>query len=83
MGQVQQVKTFLADPFEAFVSLTENERRVLRLASRALPNRVIGDRMGMSLPMVAYTLRSGLLKIGLKKADLGDWAFTQIEKMLE
>ncbi len=78
MGKAEQVSKILDDPFVSFKQLTDDERRVLRLASRGFTNRYIGQSQGISEEMVAYVLRNGLLKLNVKKKDLPNIVFALI-----
>jgi DNA-binding NarL/FixJ family response regulator len=82
MGQVQQIREVLDDPFRIYPTLTPIERRVLRLASRGASNRTIAGKLAMTNPMVAYTMRSGMLKMNVKKSDLPDIVFSLISKII-
>ena len=82
MGKIEQVKSILEDPFGDFVRLTDQEKNVLRLASRGFTNRYIGSNQGMSEEMVAYTLRNSLLKLDMKKKDLPNIVFARIERVV-
>jgi DNA-binding NarL/FixJ family response regulator len=82
MGKVEQVRDLLEDPFVSFKQLTDDERRVLRLASRGFTNRYISQSQGISEEMVAYVLRNGLLKLNVKKKDLPNIVFALIGEIV-
>ena len=82
MSKAEQVSKLLDDPFVSFKQLTDDERRVLRLASRGFTNRYISQRQGISEEMVAYVLRNGLLKLNVKKKDLPNIVFALIGEIV-
>ena len=82
MSKAEQVSKLLDDPFVSFKQLKDDERRVLRLASRGFTNRYISQRQGISEEMVAYVLRNGLLKLNVKKKDLPNIVFALIGEIV-
>jgi DNA-binding CsgD family transcriptional regulator len=82
MGKIGQVRSILEDPFDDWDRLTDQEKNVLRLASRGFTNRYISSNQGISEEMVAYTLRNGLLKLDVKKKDLPNLVFARIERIV-
>ena len=82
MSKAEQVSKLLDDPFVSFKQLNDDERRVLRLASRGFTNRYISQRQGISEEMVAYVLRNGLLKLNVKKKDLPNIVFALIGEIV-
>ena len=82
MSKAEQVSKLLNDPFVSFKQLNDDERRVLRLASRGFTNRYISQRQGISEEMVAYVLRNGLLKLNVKKKDLPNIVFALIGEIV-
>ena len=83
MSKAEQVSKLLDDPFVSFKQLTDDERRVLRLASRGFTSRNISNRLGVSEEMVWYFLRNGLLKLNVKKKDLPNIVFALIGEIVE
>lgn len=82
MGKIEQVRACLLNPFVDYPQLNEQERRVLRLASRGYTNKSIASNQGISDDMVAYLLRNGLLKLNVNKKDLPNIVFATIEKIV-
>ena len=82
MSKSEQVSKLLDDPFVSFKQLNDDERRVLRLASRGFTSRNISNRLGVSEEMVWYFLRNGLLKLNVKKKDLPNIVFALIGEIV-
>jgi DNA-binding CsgD family transcriptional regulator len=82
MGKIEQVRSILKNPFGKYPNLSEQEERVLRLASRGLTNREIALGEMISEEMVAYVLRNGLLKTGSTKKTLPNKVFSMIEEIV-
>ena len=83
MGKVEQVRTLLLDPFKDFKSLNENERQALGLASHGFTNWVIADMTNTTPGMVAYYIRTGLKKLGVKKSDLPGMVLERVKRIVE
>ncbi len=83
MGKVERIRRIVRNPFKDHPKLGEQEERILGHASRGYTNKAISHRENISEEMVAYVLRNGLLKLGVKKQDLPDIVFRMIEEVFD